>query len=147
MSQPVVSSSHMYATRTIYEQYGAMLLGYIYEVVKNRQTAEQYLAEVFTRLPLELKNQPPDANIYLQLQLMARKLLLERNDVNNNDETYLPATQNKFLQGMTPEQQTIFCRIYYQGQRTAQVATALQVDEDQIKKILKEAFTAIRKTR
>ncbi|PTQ94117.1 DNA-directed RNA polymerase specialized sigma24 family protein [Mucilaginibacter yixingensis] len=136
----------MYATRTIYEQYSAMLLGYIYEVVKDQQLAEHYLAEVFTRLPLELKNQQPDTNIYLHLQLMARKLLLERTDAHQNDEVYLPATQNKFLAGMTTEQQTIFCRIYYQGQSTAQVAASLQMDEAHIRKILKEAFAAIRKT-
>jgi len=135
----------MYATRTIYEQYGAMLLGYIYEVVKDQQLAEQYLAEVFAHLTLELKDHQPDRNIYLHLQLMARKLLIKHADTSNNAESYLPVKQNKFLLGMTPEQQTIFCRIYYLGQSTAQVAASLLMDESEIGKILKEAFAAIRK--
>lgn len=135
----------MYATRTIYEQYGAMLLGYIYEVLKDRELAEKYLLEVFSNLPQELKHHLPHVNVYLQLQLMARKLLIARTDTTFKEEASLPAKANRFLQQMPANQQLIFCRVYYHGQSIAQVAASLNKSETEIRQTLKEAFATIRK--
>jgi DNA-directed RNA polymerase specialized sigma24 family protein len=133
----------------IYNRYAGMLLGYIYDVVKDRALAEQYLADTFAAVALiadDLKK--PGENIYRKLQLIARSKLtayfntLEQCDVKET----VNHRPNKFLNGMSERQLQVFCGVHYHGKNIATIAAELKKPEDVVKKLLKEAFLIIRKS-
>lgn len=148
MNQQIISNSGSSATRAIYDQYAGLLYGYIYEVVKDKQIAEQYLLSVFNDLPQHLQDVlQPGVNTYNRLQQMARRSL------NSFFETVpdcppadnVPARPNKFLSRMNAEQQIVFCNIHYNGKSIGKLAAELDKGEDEIRKILQQAFAAIRR--
>lgn len=131
-----------------------MLLGYIFEVVKNRQVAEQYLVTVFNDAANELDEfYKPGVNAFCRLQLMARKKLapfFENTDGYSTtgevpDNTSLG--KNKFIKQMTNEQQLVFCGAHWQGKTTSKIAAELGRPDDDIRRILKECFTIIRSSK
>ncbi|MBE9665911.1 hypothetical protein [Mucilaginibacter boryungensis] len=152
MNQDISLINASSAIRAIYDEYAAMLLGYIFEVVKDKNIAEQYLVSVFNELPEHLNDiTQPGVNIYHRLQLLARKLLTDFfetipacNIVNDNLPD-LPIRPNKFLDRMSKEELFIFCSVYYSGKRIGTLATELNKPQDEIKKILQQAFAVIRK--
>lgn len=140
------------ATQALYDEYAGVLLGYIYEVVKDHAMAEQYLVSVFNELPGHLHEIiQPGLNTYRQLQLLTRKVLANYFETipvcktTDPEKNYLPSTTNKFLLGMTKEQQLIFCSIHYQGKSISVLAAEMKKPEEVIKKLLQQAFTAIRR--
>lgn len=125
-------------------------MGYIYEVVKDQQLAEQYLVQVFNQLPEQLDTADTSIRLYLRLQLIARKLLAAyfengSNHIPSTATTYLPFRQNKYLDNMNNEQQHVFCKLHYCGKSISQLAAELQRPESDIKQILKEAFDGMRR--
>lgn len=152
MTQQDVLTNNASATRALYDEYAGLLLGYIYEVVKDRELAEQYLIAVFNEMPGKLHEiKRPGLNTYHQLQLMTRKVLAGYFETipvckpTDAEKTYLPSRPNKFLSGMTDEQRLIFCSIHYHGKSIGALAAELSMPEDVIKKILQQAFVAIRR--
>lgn len=140
-------------TRTLYDEYAPLLLGYIHEVVKDKKLAEQYLIAVFNEVPQHLHNLlQPGANTFLCLQLLTRKILADVFEtipvctVTDDHKRYLPERPSKFLTGMTSEQQLIFCSIHYHGKSINVLAAELNMPEEVIKKILQQAFAAIRRS-
>lgn len=145
MDHRVILTNHSLAVRDIYDQYAGMLLGYIYEVVKDKQTAEEYLISVFNELPGHLHNiVQPGFNTYHRLQLITRKVLADFFETipacNPEEKNYLPAKPNKFLNRMSGEEQMIFCSIHYSGKSISTLATELQKPEEEIKRILQQAL-------
>lgn len=143
------SSSIIHA---LYDEYAGLLLGYIYEVVKDREIAEEYLVSVFNELPCHLHEiTRPGLNTYHQLQLLTRKVLADYFATipacvpANPEKNYLPSNPNKFLSGMTEEQQLIFCSVHYHGKSICVLAAELNISETAIKKTLKQAFEVIRR--
>ena len=138
--------------QALYDEYAGLLLGYIYEVVKDREIAEEYLVSVFNELPEHINEiTRPGLNTYHQLQLLARKVLADYFATipvcvpTNPEKTYLPSHPNKFLLGMTEEQQLIFCSVHYHGKSICDLAAELNTTETCIKTILKQAFEVIRR--
>lgn len=152
MIQQGVLTNDASVTRALYDEYAGLLFGYIYEVVKDREMAEQYLISVFNEIPRHIHEiKQPGANIYRQLQVITRRVLsgyfenipvCKTTDPENN---YLPSRPSKFLSGMTEEQRLIFCSIHYHGKTISVLAAELQKPEDTIRKILQQAFTVIRR--
>lgn len=138
-------------TRTLYDEYAPLLLGYIQEVVKDKKLAEQYLIAVFNEVPEHLHELlQPGTNVFLGLQLLTRTILANFFKTIPvctalDDKRYLPNRPNKFLTGMTGEQQLIFCSIHYHGKSIPVLAAELNMAEADIKKILQQAFAAIRR--
>jgi DNA-directed RNA polymerase specialized sigma24 family protein len=152
VNQQVTTTSHPTATRAIYDEYAGMLLGYIYEVVKDKGMAEQYLISVFNELPQHLHDiVQPGFNTYHHLQLIARKMLSSFFETipacapADPDKKYLPSKPNRFLDKMSEEQQFIFCNVHYSGKSISTLAAELNKTEEAIKKILQQAFAAIRR--
>ena len=152
MNQQITFTNNSTATRAIYDEYAGMLLGYIYEVVKDKAMAEQYLAAVFSELPQHLHDIiQPGFNTYHRLQLIARKMLADFFETipacapQDMDKKYMPAKPNKFLDRMSTEQQFIFCNVHYSGKSINTLAAELNKPEEEIKKILQQAFAAIRR--
>ncbi|MCC8408850.1 hypothetical protein LJ707_07905 [Mucilaginibacter sp. UR6-1] len=133
----------------IYDQYAGMLMGYIYDVVKDHKMAEQYLADIFiavAAIPDVLKT--TDENIYCKLQLLARKKLtsyfdtVKECDVNETVKN----RPNKFLSSMNTRQLTVFCGIHYHGKNVTAIAAEMNEEEDTVRRLLKEAFLIIRRS-
>jgi DNA-directed RNA polymerase specialized sigma24 family protein len=140
---------------SLYINYGAMLLGYIKEVVKELALAEQYLIEIFNDLQHSDIEEilAPGANAFLRLQQLARKKL---STFINTVEDYADEAEistkktiqgNKFINLMDQEQQLVFCGVHYHGKTTANLAIELDKPEDTIRHLLRESFTIIRKNR
>jgi hypothetical protein len=136
---------------SLYNQYAAMLLGYILEVVKNMTVAEQYLIAVFKDVPHELEGiSKLGGNEFCQLQLIARKKLthffVTVDECTTNDVKHIGIanSNNKYIGFMNNEQKLVFCGVYWHGKTISRLAAELEKTEDAIKKILKECFTTIR---
>jgi hypothetical protein len=151
VNQQIALTNLPTATRALYDEYAGMLLGYIYEVVKDRNMAEQYLITVFNELPQHLHDVvKPGVSSYLRLQLIARKMLAGFFETipactPDNAKSLLPSKPNKFLDRMSEEQQLVFCSVHYSGKSISTLAAELDKPEEVIKKILQQAFAAIRR--
>ncbi|WP_259071651.1 hypothetical protein HDF24_22670 [Mucilaginibacter sp. X4EP1] len=140
------------SVRSLYDRYGAMLLGYLFEIVQDKDVAEQYLVEVFNdaaKTPAGYSQ--GGLNTLSQLQQLARKKLapyyqtVKDCAVEPANAGSATTQNNKYLSQMTPQQQHVFCGLHYHGKSITVLAIELQKAEDDIRKILKESFTLIRK--
>lgn len=145
-----MAQSKSVAVRNLYNSYAAKLLGYIHEVVQDKQVAEQYLQAVFNDVPNEIEElSKTGVNTLCRLQVMARQKLVDFIETID-DKTDRQAWQNmswvnnKHIALMTPLQQQVFLGIYYQCKTTSNIAKELNNSEEQIRKTLKECFTIIR---
>jgi len=133
----------------LYNQYAPMLLGYIFEVVKNMAVAEQYLVAVFKDVPHEIDEiSKAGVNSFCHLQLMARKKLSSFfdsvDDCAEGETQPAVINNNKYIALMSQEQQLVFCGVYWHGKTIAKIAAELEKTEDAVKRVLKECFTTIR---
>jgi DNA-directed RNA polymerase specialized sigma24 family protein len=140
------------SARTLYDNYGAMLLGYLFEVMQDQGIAEQYLVDIFNEVAKKPTNYNANGLSTLsQLQILARKKLtpyyqtVKDSGTGPDNTKSTTAKQNKYLSQMTPEQQHVFCSLHYHGKSICMLAVEMQKPEDDIRKILKEAFTLIRR--
>jgi hypothetical protein len=127
-----------------------MLLGYIYEVEKNKSIAEQYLVEIFNELNFTdiAAVTKQGVNTYCQLQQMARKktvafTLLKADDTLKSTVV----VKNRITSLMTAEQQQVFCGVHYDGKTISKLSSELKKPEDEIKRVLKQSFIIIRNQR
>jgi hypothetical protein len=60
---------------SLYNNYGAMLLGYLFEIVKDQDIAEKYLVEIFEEIAVEPDQYYLNGSAFGQLQNLARKKL------------------------------------------------------------------------
>jgi DNA-directed RNA polymerase specialized sigma24 family protein len=134
---------------SLYDDYAAMLLGYIYEVVKDKKVAEDFLVKTFSSVAQKFNDIDwGESNSWCQLQRIAKNELAAYNQATEGCETSeatIFSLPNKYLNKMTDEQQLVFCNIYYRKKTTAQLAAEINKSEELVKKLLKEAFTMIRK--
>jgi DNA-directed RNA polymerase specialized sigma24 family protein len=150
------SSGTFLANRTngfyeLYDKYAPMLLGYITEVVKDEALAEEYLVRVFNEVSYRFDEITAKGNnTWLQLQLLAKSELSSFFDSLKGCD--IPATEfeqyaarNRFIKLMTAEQRAIFCQVYYHGKSTSEIAAHLNCSEQSVRRILREAFSIIRK--
>lgn len=139
----------------LYNSYSSMLLGYLYEALKNKPVAEQYLVDIFNELQFAdiQAITKPGVNTFCQLQIMARKKLASYLATVNDcaDEAKKPKgiviNGNKFIDMMSQEQQIVFCGVHYHGKTATRLSEELLKPESEIKRILKESFTIIRNQR
>jgi hypothetical protein len=141
-----------YGLGDLYDKYAGMLLGYIYDIVKDSQLAEQHLITIYSGLPANYNDIiPAGENVWCHLQRIAKKHLLSFN--GNAKTEYQPEqidlvtynNRNKYLKLMTHEQKEVFCGIYHYGKTIGQLAPELNKTEEFIRKALKEAFAIIKK--
>jgi len=136
--------------RGLYDRYAGMLLGYIFEIVKDSKLAEDCLVRIFCELSAEFgaENAGGPQN-WSQLQRFARGKLgplpvvsakVARGDLalRRSDDLYLAA--------LSAEQKQVFLEIYYHGKTVAMLAAELNKTEEFIRKTLKEAFAILRKS-
>jgi hypothetical protein len=140
--------------QALYNRYAGMLLGYIFDVVKDEKLAEQYLVDTFKDVSAQVDEFADGAaNDYCKLQLLARKKLAPFFDtikdctvtdaVTNGNGT----RTNKYIERMNTGQQVVFCGVHYHGKTVGALAKELNTDDDAIRRLLKEAFAIIRNNR
>jgi hypothetical protein len=159
LKQQLTSAEASLQTRTqtkqdLFNRFGGMLLGYISEVVKNNQVAEQYLVDVFNQLQFsDIQDiTKPGINTFVYLQAIVRKkLAVFTSSIDGYANTGKPKTfiikGNKFVDLMNPDQQQVFCEIYYHGKTVTNLAAELNKTEAAIRELLREAFILIRSNR
>ena len=137
--------------RYLYDQYAGMLLGYIFEVVKDRKLAEDYLVKIFSALSLrdEIPNQEQVSSWCSLLKFAKAKLQLFH--AGNPYETAhvqsgvaLSQPVNTYLDRLNELQRSVFCGVYHHGKTISALSTALNTTEDLTRKTLKEAFLIMR---
>ena len=157
MKQQLTSTEASLQTRTkqdLFNRFGGMLLGYISEVVKNNHVAEHHLVDVFNQLQFsDIQDiTKPGINTFVYLQSIARKKLavfsLPVDGYANTGKSKNPIIEdNKFVELMNPDQQQVFCEIYYHGKTVTNLAAELNKTEAAIRELLREAFLIIRSNR
>lgn len=137
--------------RSLYDRHAGMLLGYIFELVKDRKLAEAYLVKVFCELSLRFN----DANFteitgWSQLHKFAREMLLSSSDsfrpIGLKAGLEIPGAPDSDLRQLTGEQRQVFSDVYYNGKTIADISRSLNKTEDLTRKTLKEAFAIMRKS-
>ena len=151
--QPATELNRLKLAHSLYNSYGAMLLGFIFEIVKNQLIAEQYLIEVFNDVPNGLTDYAEKGlNMLSQLQMLARKKLEPFFETAKGCfgaqvvENGKIISNNKYIAQMTPDQKLVFCGIHYHGKSISILSIELNKPADEIRKLLKESFTLIRKS-
>ncbi|MBL4675219.1 MAG: sigma-70 family RNA polymerase sigma factor [Mucilaginibacter sp.] len=137
------------AAQELYTNYGAMLLGYITEVVKDRPAAEGYLADVFSGLStgdIYHIAGTADGSTYVRLQQYTRKKLVSF--ISTTDDcANVEIKGNRLIDLMNPEQQLVFCGLHYHGKTIGKLAGELNKTDEEIRQILKQSFNIIRSNR
>ncbi len=137
--------------RCLYDRHAGMLLGYIFEVVKDRKLAEEYLVKIFSALSLlREKQEEADINTWCELLRYAKAKLLLLHVQSRQDETEVhtgmsvvrPA--NTYLDKLNEFQRRVFCEVYHHGKTISALSIALNTTEDLTRKTLKEAFLIMR---
>jgi DNA-directed RNA polymerase specialized sigma24 family protein len=146
-----LSSNDVLVTRALYYRYSSWLLGYLMTVVKDYELAEQYLVEIFKEVPSRLQDfTGSNSSPWLALQLLAKSKLKEYTRAlhvgkeKNNIDSAERLKFDSYVNAMTTEQQIVFCGVYYYQKSTALLAQELNKADNEVKKILKEAFLMIK---
>ncbi|MGZ3756774.1 MAG: RNA polymerase sigma factor [Mucilaginibacter sp.] len=149
--QQTITTSHQQGLLNLYDKYASLLLGYIYEIVKDHELAEQYLISTFKHIADQYHDIVSAQNIWSKLQQIAKRTLAEFfvsiKDCDSTAVSTKNSLQIKVISKMTEEQRTVFCGVYYHGKTTAALAKQLSKPELTIRKTLKEAFAIIRQGR
>lgn len=146
-----LSQNDVLVTRALYYRYSSWLLGYLVEVLKDYKLAEDYLVEIFKEVPYRLNEfTQTDSNPWLRLQQLAKNKLVSYTrskrmfDGQIDGQVSERIRFDRYVGTMTTEQQLVFCAVYYYQQPTAVLAHELKKSDEEVKKILREAFTIIR---
>lgn len=137
---------------TLYDNYAAMLLGYITEVVNDRALAEDYLLKTFNTVAEKFNDiNWHESNNWALLLGIAKLELMPFNDALKGCKAPASSTaanniQNKSLDKMTEEQKHVFCSVYYSKKTLAELSKETNKPEELLKTLLKEAFSIIRKS-
>lgn len=146
-----LSSNDVLVTRALYYRYSSWLLGYLMVALKDYELAEQYLVEVFKEVPSRLHEfTGAESSPWVCLQLLAKNKLkgyagalrtgIAKADLDSEERLKF----DSYVSNMTTEQQIVFCGVYYYQKTTALLAQELNKADDEVKKILKEAFLMIK---
>ena len=135
------------ATELLYSRYGGMLFSYILQFVPDKGDAEDLLVNIFSRLGIRLQ-EACDSNlsIYCWLQVEARKIILEYDRVEVNEEKGQDNAYYFLLLGeASPEHQWVFRESFLHGRKKEELAVQAGKDPAYIGELLRECLLIIRK--
>ncbi|MDT3404865.1 RNA polymerase sigma factor [Mucilaginibacter terrae] len=142
-----LSNNEVLITRALYYRYSSWLLGYLIELVKDKDIAEQYLVDIFKEVPKHLEDfDGPDTLRWKNLRKLAQSKLRGVR-VRNTNKDIMSSERIKFdgfVSNLTIEQQIVFCGVYYYQKSTSTLAQELNIADTDVKRLLKEAFTMIK---
>lgn len=138
------------SVRILYDRHASMLLGYIFEIVKDRNLAEEYLVKIFCDVSQGFNETNWDnTNSWCQLQRFAKNKLNQlMNSVDLDDLEFKGMVSSdshlKYPDLFSKEQHQIFYGVYYYGKSIEAISKELNKTEESTRKTLKEAFTIMR---
>ncbi|MBB5636935.1 DNA-directed RNA polymerase specialized sigma24 family protein [Pedobacter cryoconitis] len=140
------------SVRVLYDRHASTLLGYLFEIVKDRNLAEEYLVKIFCDVSQHFNEiNWDDTNSWCQLQRFAKnkisQLINSGNLVKDSDihRFVNPAdSHHKYPDLFSEEQHQIFYGVYYYGKSIEEISKELNKTEESTRKALKEAFTIMR---
>jgi len=128
-----------------------MLFGYIYEIVRDNNLAEQHVINIYNYIPDHIHEFGDNLQItWHQLQRLTKSYLEHSNSAKYDYQIHNTGyskydNRNRFLRLMTEEQKQVFCNAYYSGKTTAELSKELNKPEELIRSALKGAFIIIKK--
>jgi len=148
--EEMLTANNSRQLQELYNNYGGMLFGYIFEVVKDRQLAETYLLKVFANISkrIELQNHE-EINSWAQVFRYTKHQLGSFSNPTedgpaNQSETIKYKELHPCLTRLNDEERKIFCDSYYYGKTIDAISTELNQSEALIRKTLRQAFITIR---
>ncbi|HTH83636.1 MAG TPA: hypothetical protein VL490_11915 [Mucilaginibacter sp.] len=133
---------------SLYDAYAGMLMGYIFEIVKDKTLAEEYLVKAFSSVNKQFNEINWSDNKWCLLQRIAKNELTEFYKALKDCDPPVTAintnSPNKYHDRMTDEQKHIFCNFYYNKRTSAELSQELNKPEKLIRAQLKEAFAVIK---
>jgi Txe/YoeB family toxin of Txe-Axe toxin-antitoxin module len=139
------------SVRILYDRHASMLLGYIFEIVKDRNLAEKYLVKIFCDVSQHFNEiNWDDTNSWCQLQRFAKNKLsqlINSSDLVKDLEIQGAGSSDshaKYPDLFSEEQHRIFYDVYYYGKSIEEISKELNKTEESTRKALKEAFTIMR---
>jgi hypothetical protein len=144
-TQEKISAKQSYSMHELYDKYSGMLFGYIQEVVKDTERAEQQLVNFYFTVKDQLHeiNAGDNENKWCHLQRLLKKHLSDLTEPLERD-VMISHSGNKYLGMMNNEQKYVFYHVYYHGRSTAELSYILNKPEHLVRKNLKEAFAILR---
>ncbi|MBC8987965.1 sigma-70 family RNA polymerase sigma factor [Pedobacter sp. N36a] len=147
----VIIDHPSHSIRYLYDQHAGMLLGYIFEVVKDRKLAEDYLVKIFSALSLrDVVLDQEQVNTWCSLLKFAKAKLQLFQAVNPYETAPVhtgvtfASSANTYLDRLNELQRSVFCGVYHHGKTISALSTALNTTEDLTRKTLKEALLMMR---
>jgi len=131
----------------LYDNYSAMLYGYVLQFIPDRQEAEKMLVLIFGDLSARL----PEActsplSVYCWMQVEARKVILAYRQASVNgqatssgDTYYLT-----LLQHASDQQKRVFSELFLKGRDKEELAGEMQITVQDINRLLKESLLVMR---
>ncbi len=155
ISEPVLPvRTKLDATRDVYNRYSGMMLGYLVDIVKDRQLAENYLVEIFSDFQSGVNSQfVSEQSLWTQLQQLAKSKLLSFIHSKHDCRAFEEDIHSKWtkigsqLATLTAKQRAVFCGMYYHQKPAKVIAGEINESEEKVKQILKEVFIVIRNGR
>jgi len=144
----LINNNHT-TVRSLYDRHAGMLLGYIFEIVKDRKLAEEYLVEIFCDISQHFNELNWDGvNNWCQLQRFTRRKLSQLTHAELFGERIgiTNGLNNRYAEHFTAEQHLVFHDVYYYGKSIEVISRELNKPEDSIRKTLKEAFAIMRRS-
>lgn len=147
----VLTQSGPVGIRSLYDKYAGMLLGYVFEILKDRKLAEECLVRIFCELSAAFGEENSDGpQNWSQLQRFAKGKLKAFTAVAGNgavaEGIAMHHSNDQHLAALSAEQKGVFLDIYYHGKSVGLLAAELNRTEEFIRKTLKEAFAILRKS-
>ncbi|RZK81295.1 MAG: hypothetical protein EOO92_05040 [Pedobacter sp.] len=131
---------------SVYDRYAGMLLGFISQIIKNKEQAEEKMITIFSEL---------GKAVYVNHSARAEDIRINSwNDLRVFALNFLPAQNSSTLPTASPVngkltelQQQVFNIAYYQKRSINEIAAQLNQTEDSIRKALREAFAVMKGNR
>ncbi len=149
----LLTPDHPVNLKNLYAQYADKLLGYILPIVNNRQLAEDCVVKIFANISTSKKTLPANGygNAWSWFMTLANNEVERLGEAANECKSVVDNTTyvqtHKYLNKMNETQRLVFCGVYYHRKTTAALAHELDLPEQELRHILKEAFMVIRQVK
>jgi DNA-directed RNA polymerase specialized sigma24 family protein len=148
--EEMLTANNSRQLQELYNNYGGMLFGYIFEIVKDKKLAETYLLKVFASISKEEElSDHEEISSWAQVFRYAKHQLSSfrsraENQPAKQADTLSYEELHPCLSRLNDEERKIFCDSYYYGKTIDTISTELNQPGALIRKTLRQAFITIR---
>lgn len=140
--------------KSLYDQYGAMLYGYILQFIPDKEVADQSLINIFSHIYTHIdEGIRSSQGIVIWMLGEARKLLIpqlkpQKTQVENEkviDKESNRDTFNVLFNHVSEQQKYLFIESYYKGRPIEQIAQEINLAPEKTAELLKATLLTLRK--